>query len=156
MNVLQECIDEEKTWDVNLQYFALIQSSMAAVKSKAPDGNKRPHFVNLRFDGRQSTMHLMPKHHISFLLDQVSNSNGLLFIKLKTSTTCNLVGSIFNEEETLLLWLNLKLVCFEGVVDCLNINQNIFKQCNNKIIQVPFWVDFKQFSVQRGVYGVER
>lgn len=73
MNVLQECIDEEKKPEMSVfKYFALIQSSMAAVKPRAPDGNKRSHFVNLPFDGRQSTMHLMPKHHIYFLLDRVS------------------------------------------------------------------------------------
>lgn len=135
------------------KYFALIQSSMAAVKPKAPDGNKRSHFVNHRFDGRQSTMHLMPKHHISFLPDQVSNGNGLLFIKLTTSTTCTFQWEASSIKKKLSFCDSIcKLVRLEGVVDCLNIKQNLFKQCSNKIIQVPFWVDFKLlFSAARCV-----
>lgn len=86
-------------------------------ETQSPERNKWSHFVNLPFDGRQSTMHLMPEaqHFLSagpgikwqwFAFPKAYNINNVHF------SVGNIKMNILNEEETLLPWLNLQIGSF--------------------------------------------
>lgn len=64
-----------------------------------PRWKKTSHFVNLSVDGR-FTKHLMPKRHISFLLNCVSKTVSVVVIKLSQSFTMPTECAVFEKHQT--------------------------------------------------------